>query len=66
MHPGEDSGYVVDLSMESSMTAGQALSDVPILSIKKEVTEVMDQQKFQPTTNRSPTTNENKFQRVFY
>lgn len=66
MHPGEHSGHVIDLSIESAMINAQTIDDVPLLSVKNEADEDLDQHKLGANISRTPTTNENKYQQVFY
>lgn len=51
MHPGEDSGHVIDLGLDGSMMDDQSASQIPFLSSHHDLDE--DQ-----------TANENNFQQV--
>ena len=51
MHPGEDSGHVIDLGLEGSMLDDQSPSQIPFLSTHHDLKE-------------ESTANENSFQQV--
>ena len=60
MHPGEHDGHVIDLGLDGSITTLQSLNQMPLMSIKNDSDDMMDDEPI----IRMSIGNENNYQQV--